>query len=88
MDPERRYSSRTRMERAVSAQTFLGVTTLRSSSTRVAATRPLRQYEFPTGFNTYYGPQRFQVGEEFFYYSPQLIVCLSLPFPHSDLTKQ
>lgn len=42
--------------------------------TRVVAARPPRQYEFPTGFNTYFGPERFQVGEEFFYHSPQLVV--------------
>ncbi|KAL4076536.1 actin family, partial [Scleroderma yunnanense] len=40
---------------------------------QVAAARPPRQYEFPTGFNTYFGPERFQVGEEFFYHSPQLV---------------
>lgn len=42
--------------------------------TRVVAARPPRQYEFPTGFNTYFGAERFQVGEEFFYHSPQLVV--------------
>ncbi|KAH7887939.1 actin family [Phlebopus sp. FC_14] len=40
---------------------------------QAAAARPPRQYEFPTGYNTYFGPERFQVGEEFFYYSPQLV---------------
>ncbi|KIO00756.1 hypothetical protein M404DRAFT_16358 [Pisolithus tinctorius Marx 270] len=40
---------------------------------QAAAARPPRQYEFPTGFNTYFGPERFQVGEEFFYHSPQLV---------------
>lgn len=40
---------------------------------QVVAARPPRQYEFPTGFNTYFGPERFQVGEEFFYHSPQLV---------------
>ncbi|KAG6332297.1 hypothetical protein ID866_6792 [Astraeus odoratus] len=40
---------------------------------QAAAARPARQYEFPTGFNTYFGSERFQVGEEFFYHSPQLV---------------
>jgi hypothetical protein len=41
---------------------------------RLAAQRPARQYEFPTGYNAYFGPERFQVGEQFFYHSPQLVV--------------
>ncbi|KAI6099856.1 actin family [Pisolithus thermaeus] len=40
---------------------------------QAAAARPPRLYEFPTGFNTSFGPERFQVGEEFFYHSPQLV---------------
>ncbi|KAF9246972.1 actin family [Melanogaster broomeanus] len=40
---------------------------------QAAASRPPRQYEFPTGYNAYFGPERFQVGEEFFYHSPQLV---------------
>ncbi|KIM64500.1 hypothetical protein SCLCIDRAFT_633828 [Scleroderma citrinum Foug A] len=40
---------------------------------QVVSARPPRQYEFPTGFNTYFGAERFQVGEEFFYHSPQLV---------------
>ncbi|EPQ59552.1 actin-like protein Arp4p [Gloeophyllum trabeum ATCC 11539] len=31
--------------------------------------RPPRQYEFPTGFNTYFGPERFSVGELYFNHS-------------------
>ncbi|EIN10671.1 actin-like protein Arp4p [Punctularia strigosozonata HHB-11173 SS5] len=37
-----------------------------------AAARPPRQYEFPTGFSTYFGAERFTVGEMFFRHSPQL----------------
>ncbi|EIW82242.1 brg1-associated factor b [Coniophora puteana RWD-64-598 SS2] len=39
---------------------------------QAAAARPLRQYEFPTGYNTYFGSERFQIGEEFFHTSPQM----------------
>jgi actin-like protein 6B len=34
----------------------------------------MRHYEFPTGFNTYFGPERFQVGELFFAHSRELVV--------------
>jgi len=40
---------------------------------RVALQRSARQYEFPTGYNAYFGPDRFQVGEQFFWHSPQLL---------------
>ncbi|KAI0285035.1 brg1-associated factor b [Russula aff. rugulosa BPL654] len=40
---------------------------------QVASQRPLRHYEFPTGFNTYFGPERFQVGELFFAHSRELV---------------
>lgn len=40
---------------------------------QAAASRPARQYEFPTGYNTYFGPERYQVGEQFFFHSPQLV---------------
>ncbi|KAF8164971.1 actin-related protein Arp4p [Crassisporium funariophilum] len=40
---------------------------------QAAAQRPPRQYEFSTGYNTYFGPERFQVGEQFFVHSPQLV---------------
>ncbi|TFY81830.1 hypothetical protein EWM64_g2176 [Hericium alpestre] len=39
---------------------------------QAAAARPPRQYEFPTGFNTYFGPERFAVGELFFSHSRDL----------------
>ncbi|KAM6495565.1 actin-related protein Arp4p [Amanita muscaria] len=39
---------------------------------QAAASRPLKQYEFPAGFNTAFGHERFQVGEQFFWHSPQL----------------
>jgi hypothetical protein len=45
---------------------------------RAAASRPARQYEFPTGYNTYFGPERYQVGEQFFFHSPQLVVRVSI----------
>ncbi|KAF8639990.1 hypothetical protein AX17_001236 [Amanita inopinata Kibby_2008] len=40
---------------------------------QAAAARPLRQYEFPTGFNTAFGSERFQIGEQFFWHSQQLV---------------
>jgi hypothetical protein len=43
--------------------------------------RPMRHYEFPTGFNTYFGPERFQVGELFFAHSRDLVVSFSFPSP-------
>ncbi|KAF8803902.1 actin-related protein Arp4p [Phlegmacium glaucopus] len=46
---------------------------------QVAAQRPPRPYEFPTGFNTYFGPERFSVGEQFFFHSPQLATNPNLP---------
>ena len=45
-----------------------------SNSRRAASQRPLRHYEFPTGFNTYFGPERFQVGELYFAHSRELVV--------------
>ncbi|KJA24495.1 hypothetical protein HYPSUDRAFT_200384 [Hypholoma sublateritium FD-334 SS-4] len=41
---------------------------------QLVAQRPPRQYEFPTGYNTYFGRERYEVGEQYFYHSPQLIV--------------
>ena len=42
----------------------------------------MRHYEFPTGFNTYFGPERFQVGELFLAHSRDLVVSTYLiPFP-------
>ncbi|KAF8351130.1 actin-related protein Arp4p [Amanita rubescens] len=35
----------------------------------VAASRPPKQYEFPTGFNAPFGPERYQIGEEFFWHT-------------------
>lgn len=40
---------------------------------QAAASRPAKQYEFPTGYNTYFGADRFHVGEQFFWHSPQLV---------------
>ncbi|KAI0269245.1 actin-related protein Arp4p [Gloeopeniophorella convolvens] len=40
---------------------------------QAAAQRPARHYEFPTGFNTYFGSERFQVGELFFSHSRDLV---------------
>jgi len=40
---------------------------------QAAAQRAPRHYEFPTGFNTYFGPERFQVGELFFAHSRDLV---------------
>jgi actin-like protein 6B len=46
---------------------------------RVAYQRPPRQYEFPTGFNAYYGIERFTVGEQLFHHTPALLVSHSHP---------
>jgi hypothetical protein len=54
--------------------------TSNSLSRRLVAQRPTRQYEFPTGYNTYFGSERYQVGEQYFYHSPQLIVRISAHF--------
>jgi len=39
---------------------------------QVAASRSPKQYEFPTGYNAYFGPERFAVGEQFFSHSREL----------------
>ncbi|THV03307.1 actin-related protein Arp4p [Dendrothele bispora CBS 962.96] len=44
-----------------------------------AAMRPPRQYEFPTGFNPWFGPERFQIGEQFFWNSPQTMASPNPP---------
>ncbi len=41
---------------------------------RAAAQRGVRHYEFPTGYNFYFGAERLQVGEQYFTHSPQLVV--------------
>ena len=88
MDTERRRRARPGMERPV--RFIYPPLPLRVSSPppRAAAQRPPRHYEFPTGFNTYFGPERFQVGELFFAHSRDLVVRLSssLPLPFSALT--
>ncbi|TDL29315.1 actin-related protein Arp4p [Rickenella mellea] len=40
---------------------------------QLAASRPPRQYEFPTGFNDWFGPERFLVGEQYFIHSAQMV---------------
>ncbi|PPQ79564.1 hypothetical protein CVT25_003446 [Psilocybe cyanescens] len=40
---------------------------------QLAASRPNRQYEFPSGYSTYFGSERFLVGEQYFTHNPQLI---------------
>src|SRR5262249_50048582 len=44
---------------------------------RSATSRPNRQYEFPTGFNAYFGAERFSIGELFFYHAQSLIVSIN-----------
>ncbi|KAK0498542.1 actin-related protein Arp4p [Armillaria luteobubalina] len=39
---------------------------------QAAASRAPRQYEFPTGYNTWFGAERYYVGEQFFIHSPQM----------------
>lgn len=43
-------------------------------SFRMIAQRTPRQYEFPTGYNTYFGVERYQVGENLFTHTPALQV--------------
>ncbi|CAL1702296.1 unnamed protein product [Somion occarium] len=40
---------------------------------QAAAQRGARHYEFATGYNYYFGSERFSVGEQFFTHSPQLV---------------
>ncbi|EGO27381.1 hypothetical protein SERLADRAFT_460685 [Serpula lacrymans var. lacrymans S7.9] len=40
---------------------------------QAATLRPPRQYEFPTGYNAYFGSERYHVGEQFFHHSQQLV---------------
>ncbi|KAK7060305.1 Actin-related protein 4 [Paramarasmius palmivorus] len=41
---------------------------------QIAHSRPAKQYEFPTGYNTYFsGHDRHSVGEQFFFHSPALM---------------
>jgi actin-like protein 6B len=47
----------------------------------VAISKPQKHYEFPTGYNAFYGHERFTVGEQLFNHSPALVVCLPFPTP-------
>ncbi|KAJ8086375.1 NuA4 histone acetyltransferase subunit [Marasmius tenuissimus] len=40
---------------------------------QLAMQRPPRQYEFPTGYNTFFGADRYHVGELYFYHKPNLV---------------
>ncbi|KAF5369832.1 hypothetical protein D9758_001252 [Tetrapyrgos nigripes] len=40
---------------------------------QVAASRSPKQYEFPSGYNTWFGGERFAVGEYFFWHPPHLV---------------
>jgi len=53
-----------------------GVHNLPNIFCSAAQARPPRQYEFPTGFNSYFGMERYQVGEQLFWYTPALVVCV------------
>lgn len=56
---------------------------------QAASARPARQYEFPTGFNTYFSAERFSVGELFFTHTPQLVASNQhLPRPMPGLITQ
>ncbi|TCD71330.1 NuA4 histone acetyltransferase subunit [Steccherinum ochraceum] len=51
---------------------------------QAAVTRGARHYEFPTGYNYYFGPERFNIGEQFFTHSASLASKnqnLPLPLP-------
>ncbi|GLB33592.1 putative actin family protein [Lyophyllum shimeji] len=47
---------------------------------QLAAQRPPKPYEFPTGYNTYFGGERLSVGEQFFYH-PQALVASNPNLP-------
>ncbi|KAG6890934.1 hypothetical protein C0995_000891 [Termitomyces sp. Mi166 len=47
---------------------------------QIAASRPPKPYEFSTGYNTYFGPERLSVGEQFFYH-PQALVASNPNLP-------
>ncbi|KAF8232445.1 Actin/actin-like protein [Tricholoma matsutake] len=51
---------------------------------QAALSRPARQYEFPTGYTTYFGPERFTVGEQYFRHAADLVASnpgLPQPIP-------
>ncbi|KAE9399051.1 Actin/actin-like protein [Gymnopus androsaceus JB14] len=46
--------------------------------------RQPKQYKFPTGYNTWFGPERFMAGEVYFTHSPQLMASapnIAKPIP-------
>ncbi|EIM88243.1 brg1-associated factor b [Stereum hirsutum FP-91666 SS1] len=53
-----------------------------------AAAYPPKQYEFPTGFNTYFGVERFAVGELFFNHGRELETNPTIPRPIPSLIAQ
>ncbi|THH33705.1 hypothetical protein EUX98_g397 [Antrodiella citrinella] len=56
---------------------------------QAAVTRGARHYEFPTGYNYYFGPERFGIGEQFFTHSASLAAKnQNLPMPLPSLISQ
>ncbi|KAF9563682.1 actin-related protein Arp4p [Agrocybe pediades] len=53
-------------------QSVVGVTD-QGWNDQVVAQRPSRHYEFPTGYNYYFGAERYYTGEQFFHHSASLI---------------
>lgn len=47
---------------------------------RQALHRGAKQYEFPTGYNYYFGPERFTIGELFFNHPSQMQVMANVLF--------
>jgi Actin len=74
MDSEYSCGARAGLERPVGAFRILRELTNIFLTDRAAMSRPARQYEFPTGYSTYFGPERFTVGEQYFRHSADLIV--------------
>jgi Actin len=78
MDPERRRRVRPGLERFVSTvqapHRSLVFFDVEYTPSRVAAARSSRHYEFPTGYNHYFGSERYTVGELFFNHPPHLQV--------------
>jgi hypothetical protein len=79
MDTERGCSARSGLERPVGAFCVLRGAIIDRLTIRAALSRTARQYEFPSGYSTYFGPERFTVGEQYFRHSADLVVRLQPP---------
>jgi hypothetical protein len=74
MDSERGSGARPGLERPVGTFRILREVIIDRLTIRAALSRTARQYEFPSGYSTYFGPERFTVGEQYFRHSADLVV--------------